>query len=670
MASVIQEIERLRAEIQRHIHLYYVRNEPELSDEAYDALYRRLEKLENDHPDLVTPDSPTQRVGPSPSSSLEPAEHAVPMLSFANATNEEELREFDRRVRSTLDQDEVRYVCEPKLDGLAVELVYRDGRLVEGSTRGDGQIGENVTATLRTVRSIPLRLFSEEIPIPALLEIRGEVFIPKRGFDELNRQRVRDGLPAFANARNLAAGTLRQLDPRVAAQRPLSMYCYDIGRMEGGGIRTQRQLLETLPRYGLPVNPRYALCTEIGQVISFYRAAQQQREELPYEADGIVVKVDSFSQRRQLGAVSRSPRWAIAGKFRALTGTTRLEGITVSVGRTGTLTPVAILQPVKIQGVTIASATLHNEAEVHRKDLRVGDTVLVERAGDVIPRVVRSFPELRTGTETPFTMPRVCPVCGSAVLHSEDEVAHRCVNTECPARLKQSLLHFTSKGALDVDGMGPKLIAQLVDTGLVRSLADLFRLDSDALQSLERMGPRSSTQLLSALDNAKRQPMDRLLFALGVPGIGQHLALVLAQQFGSIEALARASEESLAAISEIGPVTAHAVASYFAEPQNQEALCDLQRVGLTVLPVRTEPSPRHPLRNRRVVFTGTLASMTRAQAAERVRSLGATVTTTLSSATDHLVAGDNPGSKAVRAREMGINILSEDEFLNLLSTHE
>ncbi len=670
MASVIQEIERLRTEIRRHIHLYYVRNAPELSDEAYDALYRRLEQLEREHPELVTPDSPTQRVGPPPSSSLEPVEHSVPMLSFANAMEEEELREFDRRVRSTLNQDEVQYVCEPKLDGLAVELVYRDGRLVTGSTRGDGRIGENVTATLRTVRSIPLRLFSEELPIPSLLEVRGEVFIPKRGFDELNRQRRRDGLPAFANARNLAAGTLRQLDPGVAAQRPLTMYCYDIGRMEGDGIRTQQHLLETLPRYGLPVNPRYTLCTEIEQVVAFYRTAQQQREELPYEADGIVVKVNSFSQRRQLGAVSRSPRWAIAGKFRALTGITHLEGITVSVGRTGTLTPVAVLQPVKIQGVTISSATLHNQEEVHRKDLRVGDTVLVERAGDVIPRVVRSFPELRTGNERPFTMPRACPVCGSAVLHSEDEIAHRCVNTECPARLKQSLLHFSSKGALDIDGMGPKLIAQLVDTGLVRSLADLFRLDGEALQSLERMGPKSSTQLLSALENAKRLPMDRLLFALGVPGIGQHLSRVLAREFDSLEALARAPERSLAAIPEIGPVTAHALASYFAEPRNQEALRDLLRVGLTVLSVGYGTSPRHPLQSRRLVFTGTLVSMTRAQAAERVRSLGGTVTSTVSSTTDHLVAGDNPGSKAARARELGISILSEDEFLNLLSAHD
>ncbi|MFC2095498.1 NAD-dependent DNA ligase LigA, partial [Candidatus Bipolaricaulota bacterium] len=471
---MIQEIEKLRAEIARHNHLYYVVNQPELADAEYDALFQRLEALEADHPELITPDSPTQRVGSQPSQSYTSIEHSVPMLSFGNAFDSDGLRAFDLRVRTLLSAEVVTYIAEPKLDGLAVELVYRDGRLESGSTRGDGRIGEDVTANLRTISSIPLRLRDSQGPLPSLLEVRGEVYIEREAFTALNRLREENELPPFANPRNLAAGTLRQLDPQVAATRPLSIYCYDLGRVEGIAIESQHQLLETLPELGLRVNPLYRTCQGIEEVVGFYHEIRDTRQDLPYEADGIVVKVDSFAARETLGSVSRSPRWAIAGKFPASQGITRLANIAISVGRTGVLTPVAELEPVRIHGVEISSATLHNEDEIARKDIRVGDTVVVERAGDVIPKIARSMPELRTGDEQRFVMPTTCPVCGSDVVRVDTEAAHRCLNTSCPARFKQSLLHFISKSGLDIEGMGPQLIGQLVEGGIVGSLADVL----------------------------------------------------------------------------------------------------------------------------------------------------------------------------------------------------
>ncbi|MCK5246237.1 NAD-dependent DNA ligase LigA, partial [Candidatus Bipolaricaulota bacterium] len=424
------------------------------------------------------------------------------MLSFGNAFNEDDLRDFDRRVRSLLEMEEVTYIAEPKLDGLAVELVYQEGRLVNGSTRGDGRMGEDVTANLRTLRSIPLRLRDTDGPIPSVLEIRGEVYIEREAFAALNLRREANDLPTFANPRNLAAGALRQLDTRVTASRSLSIYCYDVGRVEGLTIESQQQLLSLLPTLGLRVNPLYQVCTGIEAVLGFYQQIRDSRDDLPYEADGIVVKVDSFAARRTLGSVSRSPRWAIAGKFPASQGITRLRNIVVSVGRTGALTPVAELEPVRIHGVEISSATLHNEDEIMRKDIRIGDSVVVERAGDVIPKIARSMPELRTGEERLFAMPTTCPVCGSGVIRMETEAAHRCLNTSCPARFKQSVLHFISKGGLDVEGMGPKMITQLVDQGIVSSLADVLALDRSTLLSLDRFGPKSADNLLSALEEA------------------------------------------------------------------------------------------------------------------------------------------------------------------------
>jgi len=667
--SMTQEIARLRAEIERHNHLYYVVNQPELSDAEYDALYRKLEQLEAEHPELVTPDSPTQRVGSEPSQSFASIEHSIAMLSFGNAFDPDGLRDFDRRVRSQFGVEQVAYVAEPKLDGLAIELVYRDGLLVNGSTRGDGRIGEDVTANLRTIRSIPLRLRDTEASAPSLLEVRGEVFIEKQAFVALNQQRETDDLSSFANPRNLAAGTLRQLDARVTASRPLSIYCYDVGLVEGITIESQQQLLDVLPKLGIRVNPRYRVCAGIEEVIDFYQDILNSRQELPYEADGIVVKVDSFAARETLGTVSRSPRWAIAGKFPAAQGITTLKDIVVSVGRTGALTPVAVLEPVRIHGVQISSATLHNEDEILRKDIRIGDTVIVERAGDVIPKIARSMPELRTGSERSLVMPATCPVCGSEVLRVETEAAHRCLNTSCPARFKQSIFHFISKGGLDVEGMGPQLITQLVDGGIVGTLADLFRLDRDTLIGLERLGPKSADNLMAALDRAKTVSLSRFLFALGIPGVGAHLAEVLASHFGDLDSLAQAGEEKLASIHEIGPLSAHAIVAFFANKHSRQTIGDLLDAGLT-LEAPSPGSERGALAGQRFVFTGSLSSMTRSQAGERVKSLGGIVTSSVSKTTDFVVLGGNPGSKADKAREIGVRLLSEDEFLELLESHE
>ncbi|MBU1049848.1 NAD-dependent DNA ligase LigA [Candidatus Bipolaricaulota bacterium] len=667
--SAKQDIEALRMEIERHNHLYYVTNQPELSDAEYDTLFQKLQSLEARHPELITPDSPTQRVGTAPSESFASIEHSIPMLSFGNAFDEGELRDFDKRIRSLLDTSDVVYVAEPKLDGLAVELVYRDGLLISGSTRGDGRVGEDVTANLRTIRSIPLRLRDANGIVPPTIEIRGEVFIEKQAFAALNRRREAEGAPTFANPRNLAAGTLRQLDTKVTASRSLSIYCYDVGLVEGLTIESQQQLLTLLPRLGVRVNPLFQICAGIEDVIGFYQRVRESRDSLPYEADGIVVKVDSFAARNTLGTVSRSPRWAIAGKFPASQGITKLRDIAISVGRTGALTPVAVLEPVRIHGVEISSATLHNEDEILRKDIRIGDSVVVERAGDVIPKVARSIPELRTGEERIFVMPTVCPVCGSEVVRTDAEVAHRCLNISCPARFAQSVLHFVSKSGLDAEGMGPQLIAQLIDGGIVKSLADVLTLDRATLLGLDRFGAKSADNLLAALETAKHTTLPRLLFALGIPGVGTHLADVLANRFGDLDALAQAQEDELSSIQEIGPLSAHGIVTFFSQPTNRRMIDDLRAAGLVLEPL---PGGAHSaaLSGLRFVFTGTLSSMTRSEAGERVTSLGGIVASSVSKSTNYVVLGENAGSKADKAREMDIPVLSESEFLEFLKSYE
>jgi len=659
---------QLRAEIERHNYLYHVLDRPEISDPEYDALFRRLIELETQHPELVTPDSPTQRVGAAPAEGFETVRHSVPMLSLGNAFDEEGLREFDRRVTALLETDCVTYVAEPKLDGLSVELVYRDGRFAQGSTRGDGRAGEDVTANLRTIRGIPLRIRSQQGPPPSLLEVRGEVYIDKADLDALNARRKEAELPPFANPRNLAAGSLRQLDPEITARRPLKIYCYDVGLTEGIEIRAQDQLLEILPALGLRINPLYRVCNGMDAAIAFYHRLMEERERLPYESDGVVIKVNDFAQRGKLGTVSRSPRWAIAGKFPAEQGITRLKDIVVSVGRTGTLTPVAVLEPVRVHGVEISSATLHNEDEIQRKEILIGDRVVIQRAGDVIPQIVKPLTEYRTGDEWPFVMPTRCPVCNSEVVRIEGEVAHRCLNTSCPARIKQSILHFVSQGGLDVEGIGFKLVQQLVERGLVRRLGDLFRLDRETLAALERLGPKSADNLVSALESAKRTTLNRFLFALGIPGVGEHVAEVLASAFGSLDRLMAASEDELVGVPEIGPHTAQGLVEFFRSEENRDVIDDLFAVGLalTAPPSETGAAPLH---GTRFVFTGALSSMSRSEASDRVKALGGEVSSSVSHNTTYVVAGENPGAKADKAEDLGITILTEEDFLTLLQRH-
>ena len=659
------EIEHLREEIRRHDVLYYVRNEPEVSDAEYDVLFRRLQELEAAHPERVTPDSPTQRVGTGPAEGFRTTPHAVPMLSLGNAFGIEEIREFDGRVRRGLDLEAVTYVTEPKLDGLSVELVYRDGVLETGSTRGDGANGEEVTRNLRTIRSVPLRLQAGSGGVPSLIDVRGEVYIDVEDLEALNRRRGAEELPPFANPRNLAAGSLRQLDPRVTASRPLKLFCYDVGRVEGVEIGSQEELLASLAILGLPVNPLFGVCQGVEEAIAFYERIREERESLPYEADGIVIKVNDFGARRALGEISRSPRWAVAAKFPAEQGITRLLDIQVQVGRTGTLTPVAVLEPVRVRGVEISSATLHNEDEIERKDVRIGDTVVIQRAGDVIPQVVRPLVERRGGDERRFVMPNACPVCGSAVERREDEVARRCPNLSCPARIKESIWHFVSKGGFDIDGLGVKLIDQLVTRGLVARVSDLFRLERNGLVTLERMGETSSENLLRAIEASKRIPLSRFLFALGIPEVGGHAAQVLAGAFGTLDRLTAASEEALQEVPEIGPRTAAGIVAFFGNPANRGTIVALRAAGVHVLEEALAVDDL-PLAGKRFVLTGTLAAMTRGEAARRIEVLGGSVAGTVSGKTDYAVIGENPGSKVDKARELDVPTLDETAFLAMI----
>jgi len=658
-----QELERLRREVAHHNVRYHVLDRPEISDAEYDSLFCRLLQLEQEHPEWISPDSPTQRVGAAPARDFAQVVHRVPMLSLSNAYSEEELREFDERMRTLLDEETIVYVAEPKLDGLSVELVYEHGLLVRGSTRGDGTTGEEVTANLRTIRSVPLRL-GDAGDVPALLEVRGEVYIEKDAFRAVNERRASDGLPLFANPRNLAAGSLRQLDPRVTADRPLRMACYDVGRSNGLSLTSQHELLATLPRFGLPVNPLYATCSSPEEIVVFYRKMQNERDGLPYETDGVVIKIDRFDLRRLAGTVSRSPRWAVAGKFPAERAVTRLVDILISVGRTGVLTPVASLEPVRVRGVEITSATLHNEDDIRTKDIRIGDQVVVQRAGDVIPQIVASLPESRSGDEREFSMPASCPSCGARIVRLEGEAASRCLNTACPARIKQSIGHFASKGALDVDGLGSKLVDQLVEKKLVTRLGDLFRLDCETLAALDRMGPTSAGHLVRALDRARSVSLSRLLYGLGIPEVGATTARLLAQHAGTLDRLTQTPRDELEAIPTVGPRTAGAVVDFFANEENGRTLADLLAAGLRI---EVElGAPGGALAGKRFVFTGTLSTMTRDEAARRVQSLGASVSASVSRRTDYVVAGDGGGSKADTARSLGLPLLSEDEFLDLL----
>ncbi|MBC7318611.1 NAD-dependent DNA ligase LigA [Candidatus Bipolaricaulota bacterium] len=661
--EIQERVEKLREEIRRYDYYYYVLNQPLISDAEYDRLFRELLELEQKYPELVTPDSPTQRVGAPPAEEFAPVEHAIPMLSLNNCFNDEELEEWDDRVRRLLGGEAVEYVCEPKLDGLSVELVYVDGVFTVGSTRGDGRVGEDVTRNLRTIKQVPLRLFPIDGQVPRLLEARGEVYMEKEAFRRLNEERERRGEPLFANPRNAAAGSLRQLDPNVTASRPLKIFFYAMGRAEGIEIRSQVELLTTFPKLGLPVNPLWKLCKTLDEVKAFYRELLAMRHELPYETDGMVVKVNDFAQREILGEVSRAPRWAVAYKFPAEEATTRVLDIIVQVGRTGVLTPVAILEPVEVSGATVSRATLHNEDEIRRKDIRIGDWVIVRRAGEVIPEVVKSIPERRTGEEKEFKMPERCPSCGGPVVRPPGEVAYRCENLSCPARIKESIRHFASRRAMDIEGLGEKLVDKLVETGLVRKLSDIYRLKKEDLVNLERMGEKSAQNLLDQIERSKNAGLARLIFALGIRYVGEHLAEVLAEHYPSLEALSNATYEELIRIPEVGPRIAQSIVDFFKNEENRKLIQELKELGVKT---EAEKPKEGPLSGKTFVFTGALSAFTREEARRIVESLGGRVASGVSRKVDYVVVGADPGEKLRKAQELGITIINEEEFRKLV----
>ncbi len=659
-----QEALRLRRDLERHNRLYYIEARPEISDEAYDRLYLRLRDLESEYPELVTPDSPTQRVGGAPLQEFASVRHVEPMLSLDNTYSAEEVAEWEARVRRALPGETVTYTAELKIDGVAVALTYRDRRLVRGATRGDGLTGDDVTANLRTLRVLPLTL-RPAAPAGDLV-VRGEVYLPKAVLAALNAQKTAAGEKEFANPRNAAAGSLKLLDPRQTAQRPLSLFCYAVDSQTAQRCKTQSVLLAALENWGLPVNPNRRPCRTLDEVMAFAREWEAARHKLPYEMDGLVIKVDDFDQQRRLGATSKSPRWAIAYKYSASRAQTRLQDILVSVGRTGVLTPVAVLEPVHLAGSTISRATLHNEEDLARKDIRIGDLVVIEKAGEVIPQVVEPDVKARTGSERKFKMPAACPVCRSRVVKLPEEVAARCVNAGCPAQVKGRLLHFGSRDAMDIEGLGEALVEQIVDQGLVHDYGDLYALTLEALKSLERMGEKSAQNLLAALAGSKRRTLGRLIYGLGIPLVGEHSAEVLAGRFPDLDALLEAGEEDLVAIHEVGPKMAASIHDFFQLPETRAILKKLKSAGLNVRRRPEEKPAAGVLTGKTFVFTGELKHFSRPQAEARVKSLGGRASGSVSAKTDYVVAGSGPGSKLDKARKLGVKVLTEAEFQKLI----
>jgi len=654
----------LRREVDRHNYLYYVLDQPEITDAEFDRLFNELVQLERAHPKLASPDSPTQRVGAPPLKQFAEVTHRTPMLSLNNAFDEDEVLAFDRRVREGLEIDSVQYAVEPKFDGLAVSLSYRNGVFTQGATRGDGTTGEDVTPNLRTVRSLPLRLASA--PDTMDLEVRGEVVMFKRDFEALNERQRKAGAKEFANPRNAAAGSLRQLDSRITARRPLHFFAYAVGVSAGARWSTHSETLDRLSEIGFSVSPERAVVDGVKGLLGYFERIGRKRERLPYGIDGVVYKVNRLDWQRRLGFVSRAPRFALAHKYPAEEQATEILGIDVQVGRTGALTPVARLKPVQVGGVTVTNATLHNEDELRRKDVRVGDTVVVRRAGDVIPEVVSVRLERRPANARPFRMPTRCPVCGSAVTREEDEAVARCSGgLYCPAQRKQALLHFASRRAVDIDGLGERLVDQLVDGGLVRTPADVYHLSLEALAGLERMGEKSAANLLESIDKSKRTTLARFIFALGVRNVGESTARDLARHLGSLDRLMEATEEELESVPDVGPVVARSIREFFRESHNREVIGKLRRAGMSWPESKGVPA-RAPEEVKTFVLTGTLPNLTREEARERIEAKGHKVAGSVSRKTSFVVAGSDPGSKLDKARELGVTILDEAAFVDLL----
>jgi DNA ligase (NAD+) len=659
-----KKVEKLREEIEYQNYLYYVLDQPEISDVQYDRLMRELEKLEGEYSELRSPNSPTQRVGAPPLEAFEIFRHTLPMLSLANAFDETEARDFDKRVKKFLGSTaDITYVAEPKLDGLAVELVYERGQFVVGSTRGDGVNGENITQNLRTIKTIPLQLIRKEIPAPERLEVRGEVIIQLKKFKELNRKREEMGEPVFANPRNAAAGSVRQLDSKITASRPLEIYCYGLGEVIGKTFKTHSEILQTFPKWGLRTNPHIKRCQDIDEVLGYYHKMNEKRETLPYEIDGIVIKVDRLDLQTRLGEIARSPRWALAFKFQPKQETTKILDIIVQVGRTGALTPVAVMEPVKVGGVEVSRATLHNQDEIDKKDVRVGDTVIIQRAGDVIPEVVQVITSKRKGTEKKFKMPSKCPVCGAEVI--KEEAIHRCIGLDCPAQLKGRIKHFASKRAMDIEGLGVKLTDQLVEKGLIKDVADIYYINKEELIALERMADKSAQNIIDAIEKSKAKPLSKFLYALGIRHVGETTAEDLARQFPRLDDFFRLTEEDLMEVEGIGPEVAASVHQFFRDKKNKESIELLKKAGVKVIEPRVKEKGK--LSGKTFIFTGALKTFGRDEARNMVESLGGMTASSVSKKVDYVVVGEDPGSKFDKAKELGIKILSEEEFKKMIS---
>lgn len=660
---IAARIGELRQKLEYHNYLYYVKDDPEISDAEYDRMFRELLELEKAHPELASPDSPTQRVGGEPLERFAKIQHHAPMLSLANAFSEDELRAFNRRVSGGLERDGVAYVTELKIDGLAMALTYQNGRFVRGATRGNGLVGEDVTANLRTIKQLPLRLKGSGEKISEL-EVRGEVYLPLSAFNAINEERADQGLSLYANPRNSAAGAIRQLDPKITASRPLAFFGYAIGFIENFELTTQKETLETLQEWGFPVNTNYRWHESIESVLKFCKSWEPKRESLDYEIDGVVVKVDDLEDQRILGTVSRDPRWAIAFKFPGQVATTRLKEIGVNVGRTGSMNPFAVLEPVKLGGVTIKLATLHNEDDIQRKDIRIGDMVVVKRAGDVIPQVVGPVLEQRTGKEKIFHYPEKCPSCGHPVVHEAGEAMAYCVNRDCPAQLFEGLNHFVSRGALDIRGLGPSTIWKLLELGFIHNAADLYSLTEEQLAQLPGFKDKSIKNLQGAIEDSKKRPFENVLFALGIRHIGEGVGTLLTSTFHDIDALMNASEEEISGIMGIGPRIAHSIYEYLSDPRNKELVERLREAGLTFEREEREIK-RGPLTGKSFIITGKLETMPRSAAEKWIEERGGAVLPSVSKKLTYLVVGDDPGSKLAKARKLGIETITEKQLFEM-----
>jgi DNA ligase (NAD+) len=665
-AHAKQRIEELRTEIERHNRLYYIDATPEITDREYDKLLHELEELEKQNPDFASPTSPTQRVGGAPLDSFNSVKHAVPMMSLSNTYSKEELVEFDRRIRKLIPEETFDYILEPKIDGVAISLRYEKGELIRAVTRGDGTTGDDVTSNIRTIKSIPLRL-SDMMP-PAVLEVRGEVYMDTAGFAKLNEQRQEAGQEPFANPRNACAGSLKLLDPREVAKRPLDAIFYGAGQLDGVAFETHEQMLTTLKSYGLRITPNYWLSDGIEPVLERLDELENMRHEFPFEMDGGVIKVNERRLYEPLGYTAKSPRWAVAYKYEPEQAETTLHTISIQVGRTGVLTPVAELEPVQLAGTTVKRATLHNEDEIRRKDIKIGDQVIIEKAGEIIPAVVKVITNKRSGTELDFIMPTTCPVCGGEVEKREGEVALRCTNLQCPAQVKNWLTHFASRGAMDINGLGESLVEQLVDCGLVKNPAELYSLKKVEVLGLERMGEKSADNLIKGIDESKQRPFDRVLFGLGIRYVGKGAANILATEFKNIDALMAANVERLETIRDIGPIVGRSLVEYFQSEEARAVIDQLRTAGVNM--VQAETGESSELEGLTFVLTGSLETMTREEGGDKVRARGGKVSSSVSKKTSYLVAGENAGSKLTKAEELGITILNEEQFIALLGSDE